>query len=365
MSESLGGRGAALLVGIFGWNDDKLVDSFRHTAKIWARQRAFDVWFLDPWYPQHPLDWTLATGSALGAHHVLPYPDGGGVFAQPVATEELYDALKDQRVLLYGQSYSATILRALHGLLDPELVMYQVLEDACDPKMANRVDHDYMVSQASVLLSISPAVDRLLGDDPRVLSVGQSVDPDHWAVPAPAKPRWAFGFFGNFTDWIDCRLMVQVAQAFPRERLALVGPYRPEGVNGLAELIRMPNVDYLGPIAYDRIATTVAEMEVCLLPRTNSPRSAACNPLKLYECMAAGKPLVATPLEVMREFQDILYLAEPADFAARAGEALAAVRRGAFAPRREAGLAVAKNRSWVARAGRLVSAVDQAAAALS
>ncbi len=353
-------RGVMLLMAVFGWRDDKLSDSFRHTARIWARRGDFDLWFLDPWYPQHPLDWSLSQGGDLGAHHVIPTKDGQGVEVESAHGEQLYAAIRTGPVTLYGQSYSATLLRALDQLLVPDVIMYQVLEDACDPAMANRADHDAVRARASLLLSISPATDRHLGSDPRVVPLGQYVDPDQWRVPAPDTPRWAFGFFGNFTDWVDCHLLAAVARACPTERLGLIGPVRPEGVDGLAELLRLPNVDYIGPVAHDLLPSAVAGMEVCLLPRTQSPRSLACNPLKLYECMAAGKPLVATPLEVMKPYADILYVAEAHQFAAAAQQALSDVRSGRFAAARQAaGWAVARERSWLARADRLTALWDQ------
>ena len=357
-------RGVMLLMAIFGWRDDKLVDSFRHTARIWARRGDFDVWFLDPWYPQHPLDWSLAEGGQLGAHHVVPTADGQDVVERPASVAEFYAAIRHAPLTLYGQSYSATLMRVLDQVLSPDVILYQVLEDACDPAMPNRADHDAVRARASLLLSISPATDRHLGSDPRVVHLGQYVDPDHWRVPAPASPRWAFGFFGNFTDWIDCRLMADIARACPTERIGLVGPFRPEGLEGLGELLRLPNVEYVGPVAHAELPPVVANMEVCLLPRTQSPRSLACNPLKLYECMAAGKPLVATPLEAMQEYGDILYLAPPERFVAEALRALADVRAGQFAlTRQEAGLVVARERSWAARADRLTALWDEVAGA--
>jgi glycosyltransferase involved in cell wall biosynthesis len=357
-------RGIAVLVGVFGWRDDKLVDSFRHTARVWARRGDFDVWFLDPWYPMHPLDWPLAEGQDLGVHHVVADPHRGGVRVESASPEQFYAAMRDEALLLFGQSYSAAILLAVDAILQPDVVMYQVLEDVCDPNMPNRAAHDRFLERSSVLVTLAPAVERLLGNDPRMLSVGQCVDPDHWPRPAPAKPRWAFGFFGNFTDWIDCGLIADVARAHPAERIGLVGPFRPEGMAGLAELLQIPNVEYVGPVAYRDLPDVVRDMEVCLLPRTDSPRSMACNPLKLYECMAAGKPLVSTPLEVMQEFSDVVYLATPKQFARRAGEALSDVRSGTFqATRQLAGLEIARSRSWAARATKLTERVDEVLAA--
>lgn len=353
-------RGIALMVGVFGWRDDKLVDSFRHTARIWARRGDFDVWFLDPWYPMHPLDWPLAEGQDLGVHHVVADPHGDGVRVESASPEQFYAATRHETLVLFGQSYSASILLAVDGILQPDVVMYQVLEDACDPNMQNRAAHERFLERASVLVTIAPAVERLFGEDPRMLPVGQSVDPDHWMRDDPATHRWAFGFFGNFTDWIDCRLIAAVARAHPSERIGLVGPFRPEGLAGLTELLQLPNVEYVGPVPYQDLPDTVNQMEVCLLPRTQSPRSLACNPLKLYECMAAGKPLVSTPLEVMDEFSHFLYLATPENFAARAGEALSDVRSGTFqASRRQAALDLARSRSWAARATRITERVDQ------
>jgi glycosyltransferase involved in cell wall biosynthesis len=170
-------------------------------------------------------------------------------------------------------------------------------------------------------------------------------------------------YAGALEDRVDADALERLARDLPDWRLVLVGhmaePARFE------RLLALPNVLYRGLRPRPEVLAMMAAAQVCLVPHLRTPMSVAMSPLKLYEYLASGAPVVATDLEPMRGVSDRCLLLEP-------GEPLApAVLRAARLPRvsaaelarfREAHDWSSRYRDWAAAAlGR--SAADNEARA--
>jgi glycosyltransferase involved in cell wall biosynthesis len=123
-------------------------------------------------------------------------------------------------------------------------------------------------------------IDRPAGEPPRELA---------------AWPRPWIGFIGAIFEYLDYDLLVATARAFPAGSLVLVGPVRDAA--GAARLRREPNVAWIGPQPQARVPEFAAAFDVCLSPFRAGDVRRAVNPLKVYEYLAAGRPVVSTPLE--------------------------------------------------------------------
>lgn len=135
----------------------------------------------------------------------------------------------------------------------------------------------------------------------RIEVVGNGVR-DAWLAdpPAPAPelrdlPRPLIGFVGAIFTYLDFQLLAQVARAFPEASLVLVGPIHDAG--GAARLRQEPNVHLLGAKPQSEIPAYLAGFDVCLAPFRAGAVRRAVNPLKVYEYLALGKPVVSTPLD--------------------------------------------------------------------
>jgi len=90
----------------------------------------------------------------------------------------------------------------------------------------------------------------------------------------------------------------------------------------LRPLTRLPNVRHRGPVGYAEIPRHVAEFDVGILPFRLTPLTHAVRPLKALEYLAAGAPVVATPLEALRDWPGVLLAETPERFAAQLDAAL-------------------------------------------
>ncbi len=159
--------------------------------------------------------------------------------------------------------------------------------------------------------------------------VPNGVDPEIWLEPG-AVPTWfrelpgpRLLYIGTLDSRLDVDAARAVARAWSEGTVALVGPLtEPEH---LAPLLAEPNVFLHEPVSRRQVAAVTRAADACLLPHNQTPLTEAMSPLKLYEYLASGRPVVATDLEPVRRVEGpVVRVAPGGDFVAGVGAALAA-----------------------------------------
>jgi GT2 family glycosyltransferase/glycosyltransferase involved in cell wall biosynthesis len=165
-----------------------------------------------------------------------------------------------------------------------------------------------------------------------------------------ASGRRVIGYFGALAGWLDVDLLHDVAKAFPDCLLLLVGA---DECGARQKLAGMENVLLTGEVDYAKLPYYLHGMDVCLLPFRVVPLTLATNPVKVYEYLAAGKPVVAVDLPEMAHFGGLVATAATrVEFVARIGETLAQpVDRARTAARRD----YATTHTWQRRGDDLVA----------
>jgi glycosyltransferase involved in cell wall biosynthesis len=153
--------------------------------------------------------------------------------------------------------------------------------------------------------------------------------------------------------WMDWALVRAAASALPRIAFVFVGDHRGEG----GEL--PPNCRFLGLKPQDELPGYLAHAAVGFLPWTASALTHATSPLKVYEYLAMGLPVVAPPLDALRGLPGVAAAGGAEAFAAALAERIARPPRTA---EREAMEAFARESSWTTRVDRLLELVEGAAA---
>ncbi|HEY7421589.1 MAG TPA: glycosyltransferase [Gaiellaceae bacterium] len=177
-------------------------------------------------------------------------------------------------------------------------------------------------------------------------------------VAAPelaALPRPVVGFAGNFVpSKVDVALLQAVAAERPDWTVVLVGPSDPAVAADLARLAALPNVHQLGPKPYGELPRYVAAFDVALIPYVANDYTRSCFPLKLYEYLAAGKPVVAAGLpELCGMEPDVVVADEPRRFV----DAVAQALRDDDDAGRSRRLELARRNTWEGRTERLLQLV--------
>lgn len=122
-------------------------------------------------------------------------------------------------------------------------------------------------------------------------------------------PRPILGFHGWVADWVDLRLIAELARLRPGWSIVLVG--RADG--DLSPLHGVRNVYALGSRPYENLPEYLRGFDVALLPFVMNELTRNSNPLKLREYLAAGLPVVAAPLPEVARLSGLVSLASTAE----------------------------------------------------
>jgi glycosyltransferase involved in cell wall biosynthesis len=194
------------------------------------------------------------------------------------------------------------------------------------------------VEKADLIFSVSTLLLDKLSPRPeqRCVELGNGVEFDHFATPRPEAPeklaslqRPILGYAGAM-DWIDADLVASVAKAWPECSVVLVGPaYASDWQERHALLLALPNVHWVGKVAYDELPAWVQRFDLALMPLERSPLKRASNPNKLYEYAAAGVPILAIDYcDAVRQAREVAHVASTSEeFVRLVEEALADGRK--------------------------------------
>lgn len=134
-------------------------------------------------------------------------------------------------------------------------------------------------------------------------------------------PHPVLGFVGVLQDWIDLDLIADLAEARPGWSFVLVGPAGP-GID-LGRLHALPNVHLLGRRDKEVLPSYFKGFDICLNVFRLNRLTSAVSPLKFYEYLASGKPVVSVPLPAVEPFSDVVEIARtPEEFLKKIEHAL-------------------------------------------
>jgi teichuronic acid biosynthesis glycosyltransferase TuaH len=135
--------------------------------------------------------------------------------------------------------------------------------------------------------------------------IPNGLDPAEWEGPAQAAPSWVAQsrrplllYVGSLDSRLDVGALARLARELPQAEIALVGPLL-DG-DHLAPLREHANVRIHPPVPRDLLTGLIRAADVGLVAHVDSPLTRAMSPLKLYEYLAGGLPVVATDLQPMR-----------------------------------------------------------------
>ena len=170
------------------------------------------------------------------------------------------------------------------------------------------------------------------------------------ADPGPPPPDWpggeapVAGYAGSlYGDWFDWELLAGFAAGWPGP-VVVIGDHR----GAVRDLPR--NVVFLGLKPWPALPAYLARFAVGLVPFAVSPVTHAVSPLKVYEYLACGTPVLATPLRALAGLPHV-HMVEPGRWVAAGRDLLAA---GARIPAGERA-AIAAAESWTVRVSALLA----------
>jgi glycosyltransferase involved in cell wall biosynthesis len=129
-------------------------------------------------------------------------------------------------------------------------------------------------------------------------------------IPADLKDiiRPIAGYAGALQDRIDIDLMEYVIKTLPEYNFVFVGPVI--DINHIKPLLNYSNVHIMGNKKFGNMPSYIDNFDVCIIPHKVNALTISMDPLKTYEYLARGKPVVSTPVAGTDKFKNILYIAD-------------------------------------------------------
>jgi glycosyltransferase involved in cell wall biosynthesis len=208
--------------------------------------------------------------------------------------------------------------------LKPTLTVYDCVDDhaaaAGDARRAHTVavaDRE-TATAADLVFATTPGLverhQRWNGKTRLVPNVGDfehfsiAADPRLAAAEVSGLPHPVAGFVGNLAELkVDFEILERLAGRVAT--VLIVGPTDGRTDAAMRRLTAFENVIWVGPKPYEELPFYVAAIDVGLIPYRTNSYTQNCFPLKLYEYLAAGKPVVASGLPVLSSMDPDVVLA--------------------------------------------------------
>ncbi len=211
--------------------------------------------------------------------------------------------------------------------LDPSLVVYHCVDDIAAQAGIDgasfRAAERRFVARADLVLASAPALAERMHEliqeirgRAQVLQAPNVADTALFATalePGPidaalaALPRPRIVFTGAIVSTkLDLPLMLALARARPQWSFALVGPIGPGDPRIDVSMLRAePNIHLLGHRSYSELPAVLRGAQTGLIPYADNTLTRSIFPMKVYEYLAAGLPIVATPLPALANVPEV------------------------------------------------------------
>ncbi|MEW5868248.1 MAG: glycosyltransferase [Chloroflexota bacterium] len=182
----------------------------------------------------------------------------------------------------------------------------------------------------------------------------EQIPPPNDLAPILATGKPIVGYYGALARWLDYELLTQVANLKPDYFFVLIGPDHDGTLHG-QPLFQLSNVRWLGTKTYEALPDYLHYWDIAIIPFILNEITHATSPLKLFEYMASGKPVVITPMQESMSYPNVLVGATPQEFAHQLDQAMLLRSNKEYLGVIDL---VARENTWDVRAAQLMQALS-------
>ena len=134
--------------------------------------------------------------------------------------------------------------------------------------------------------------------------------------------RYVLGYYGALASWFDYGLIKEVAQKKPKWLFVLVGMDY-DGTLKESGILECENIIYIPPQPYQELPRFLKAFDIALIPFLINEITLSTSPVKLFEYMAAGKPILTSRMPECLKYESVRTYRDAGEFCALAEELLA------------------------------------------
>ena len=212
---------------------------------------------------------------------------------------------------------------ALKGKFNERLMIYDCVDDFPFLKLHQ---HKMMKSADIVITTSKPLYIDLKKYKKEVYLVQNACDIGFFHMHKDIETGWKppmsegriIGYIGALASWVDIGLVDEISKSYPSDNILMVGANI-----GISKLPKRDNITYLGQQSYELIPAFLNMMDVALIPFKVNQITRATNPIKMYEYLSLGKPIVSSLIPEVVPYKELIYISkENTDFIKNVGIAL-------------------------------------------
>jgi glycosyltransferase involved in cell wall biosynthesis len=278
----------------------------QHLLSRMAKQ--FIVFYVEEPFYGSPVDRTSVTLSEEKVWVVVPYlkgdPGAPDTAARQAALLDIFFAQFGIRNYIFWYYTPMALPYTRH--FQPKLVVYDSMDELSAFKFApaELVSlEDELFSKADIVFTGGHSLyEAKKHRHQNIHPFPSSIDKAHFSMarhkqvqPADQEkiPYPRLGFFGVLDERFDIELVEQVALAKPDWQIVLLGPVVKIDPDTLP---KHKNIHYLGSKTYQELPQYLAGWQVALIPFAINESTRFISPTKTPEYLAAGKPVISTPI---------------------------------------------------------------------
>ncbi len=225
---------------------------------------------------------------------------------EKIVANRLKKIIKDHNIrdYIYINSYNVAF-PSLHKLLNPAMTVYHCVDPLIEPYQTRHglLNEDILVKDVDMVISTSKELSNKKGllnkrsfFSPNAANISHSqkaLDPKLKVADILSgikKP--VIGYFGNIERRIDYDLVKELVIANPDKNFVFIGPV--DRYYASEEDYKFPNMYFKGPVPYEMMPAVLKGFDVAIIPFKKDEVSNNIFPLKLFEYLGSGKPVVST-----------------------------------------------------------------------
>jgi len=281
----------------------------------------------------------LAVADILWITH--PYQYGQLAGHIPQGCRVVYDCMDDLLNLSYIKNHAGRSTELAKA--EKELVARSDLVLVSAENLRRLIAARYGRTGGVVLINNAVSLER------EATAADTGLPPEIEAALAGAEKTVAY--IGTLSEWFDWGLVLESLERNPGIRYLLVGP-------AYGKIPEHSRLHYSGPVEHRHVFPLMARADALVMPFVHGDLIRSVDPVKLYEYVASGRPVVALRYGESEKFADYTHL-----YGDRAGylELMDQVAAGTLLPKQEAAacLAFGRSNSWPTRVAAIVAHLER------
>lgn len=224
-----------------------------------------------------------------------------------------------------------------------------------------RKNYDYVNANADLILTVSKALAEFFCENKNAHWVSNGVDVDYFSAARKETrgEKFVVGYVGKIQDRVDFDLVERCLEKYPDYEFRFLGPAysQQQRIDELKR--RWSNVRFTGDVPYSQLPEAMRDFDVTIIPHRVDSFTESMNPLKLYEYLAAGKPVVTMGVAGTDNISPYVFIAENQEvFLSQLDRAAELVNAGEALPDRIAA-SIPNEYAWHSRVAEILQLLSE------